>query len=702
MSDTPGGCVNLVAGLNCQMPVGATEARLQEAFDHVYRPFVSRLVEYPHLCWNLHFSGTVLDFFYRKHPWMLAELKRLAHRGQVELIGGGFYDPVLPVIPAADAVDQVRKLRGWIENNLSLTAGGAWLTESVWEPSCAPVLAMAGAGYTFLDESLFLPAGVAEGDLFGYYAAEDQGRRIFIFPLSNPLRGLIPGRPLDQLFSYLRRLANRNENLTVCWFGEAEEFGGSTESRRYIHAEGYLEALMMRLTEHSRWVRTRRAGEVIGSEGCRGLVAVPSGAPRAMMKWSLSHEAEGNLQAAESDLNLRHDAHRFVSYFRGGSWRGFLAKYSEANLMHKTMLRLSRELHHSGHFVGKEAAYELLYQSQSHAPYWHGVSAGIYDPELRGAHWRRLAALDRSLAATHPQPRVEQVDFDCDGQDEILFQNGILSGVLNPGYGGSLSSCLLLTRALNLAGTLTRRKEHYQRHPGNVFHARGPDVRVSGREIVTGDKVLVVDDDWYSRRIFQDHFFAGDTRMGRFERCDYGEWGDFVNQPYRVLETGIADRTIRVRMEREGGLYPFHQRAAFAVQKELTLQGAGMEMAYRLENRSDRRLEFAFAVEMNLGLLCGPHDDVFCQFESEYRKLMDSFEMTGQREMRLVDLDEGLQQTLGVDEPARVWSFPIITFSRGPGGVDKHIQGISLTCVWDMTLEPGQHCKRLVRWMVKV
>ena len=42
--------------------------------------------------------------------------------------------------------------------------------------------------------------------------------------------------------------------------------------------------------------------------------------------------------------------------------------------------------------------------------------------------------------------------------------------------------------------------------------------------------------DWYNRYSFLDHFLGEETTFEQFRRCQYPELGNFINQPYELVD----------------------------------------------------------------------------------------------------------------------------------------------------------------------
>ena len=62
---------------------------IEDAYQKSYAPFVRALHEHPRIRLSLHFSGILLEWLEKRHPEYFQQLRELAERGQIELVGGG-------------------------------------------------------------------------------------------------------------------------------------------------------------------------------------------------------------------------------------------------------------------------------------------------------------------------------------------------------------------------------------------------------------------------------------------------------------------------------------------------------------------------------------------------------------------------------------------------------------------------------------
>src|SRR4030067_3213272 len=95
-------------------PVGNFPSVFKKAFRDCYEPFLIALAGHPAIRFTLHFSGPLWEYMAAKErkSWDLVE--EMTGRGQLELLGGGFYEPVLPIIPEEDRSGPRRLVRDFL------------------------------------------------------------------------------------------------------------------------------------------------------------------------------------------------------------------------------------------------------------------------------------------------------------------------------------------------------------------------------------------------------------------------------------------------------------------------------------------------------------------------------------------------------------------------------------------------------------
>jgi len=276
-----------------------------------------------------------------------------------------------------------------------------------------------------------------------------------------------------------------------------------------------------------------------------------------MTKWVLP--ASVNLRLEDFEQNLRSTGALKTNgmFVRGGFWRNFLTKYPEANQMHKKMLRISARLHDiEGRAVVPQKAYEHLWAGQCNDSLWHGLFGGVYLPNLRFPVFRSLMQAERLLDDLERvrSIKTEVEDFDCDGHDEVIVESPVMDFCFKSVLGGSRVELDFKQGEVNLLDILSRREEasHQMLLKAIRSHEAGSD----WDELMAKEKNLDerLHFDWYRHASFVDHFFTDGTDLKALVRCDYGELGDFVNQPYRSTVRGNLEH-VEIDFERSGAVW---------------------------------------------------------------------------------------------------------------------------------------------------
>ena len=136
--------VLFIMGLHSHQPVGNFDFIFETATRECYHPFLEVLSRYPDIRMSLHYSGVLLEWLRTHHVETFDLLVRLVEAGQVELMGGGFDEPILVMIPDRDKLGQIRKQSDYTEKHFGVRPRGLWLAERVWEQGLVTPIAEGG------------------------------------------------------------------------------------------------------------------------------------------------------------------------------------------------------------------------------------------------------------------------------------------------------------------------------------------------------------------------------------------------------------------------------------------------------------------------------------------------------------------------------------------------------------------------------
>ena len=218
-------CVQLCLVLHNHQPVGNFEGVIEQAYRDSYLPFLDVFEDYADLRISLHTSGPLLEWLIERHPDNVARIRSLVAANQIEIIGGPFYEPVLPMLPSRDRIGQIRKYTEFLNRTFSTSVNGMWMPERVWESSLTADIARAGIAYTVLDDYHFKAAGWSEESLRGYHITEDSGHVLRVFPGSEKLRYLVPFAAPEKTIEYAAQVARETPGAVLVFGDDGEKFG---------------------------------------------------------------------------------------------------------------------------------------------------------------------------------------------------------------------------------------------------------------------------------------------------------------------------------------------------------------------------------------------------------------------------------------------------------------------------------------------
>jgi 4-alpha-glucanotransferase len=698
--------------LHNHQPVGNFGWVVEDVWARAYAPFIAALEAHPAVRVGLHYTGPLLEWMEQEHPDAIERLAKLTARGQVEMLGGGWTEPILASLPLSDRHAQLVQMRESVQRLFGGVPRGAWLAERVWEPSLASDLVDAGYAYTMLDDNHLRAARVPEEEMWSTYSTDDQVRRLTIFGTEQGLRYRIPWKPVRDLLRYLRRHATEDGERVGIMGDDGEKFGSWPGTFEYCWGRrGWIEQLFAALDANGGWLSTVRPSDWMGEHAPGGRIYVPTSSYVEMTEWALPPDEapvfHGLLEKARAEGS---PAARFLF---GAMWRGFLARYREVNDMHKQMLRASAAVSAMPPGPLRDRARAHLHRGQSNDAYWHGLFGGVYLVHLRLATLSHLIAAED--LADGGMPATRMADLDLDGVDEVLLggQGQLLT--IDVAEGAGIGSWDLRASRAALASVLRRRPEAYHRQLREHFarqDARGAKTR---RVRSPHESVTLKDEGLAELLVYDRHELRGGlvelreleaaAAVGPAELAQIRdeEIGDFADTPFAVVE--LSDGRVVVR--REGRLGLKRALAPLAVTKTFALSGDRLRPVLTIEvsviNSGAAVVSFELDLSFAWNLAGGGHNpDAYYAWSDEGRDRTSAHDVPGDLEtaarLAFGNRHVGLDLTAELSEPARVTWFPVETVSNSEAGFERVYQGSSLHLRWPIELPADRQAVRSVRF----
>ena len=291
--------------------------------------------------------------------------------------------------------------------------------------------------------------------------------------------------------------------------------------------------------------------------------------------------------------------------------------------MHKKMLALSALCRARG---DPPRARRAVGRAQCNDAYWHGVFGGLYLPHLREALWRELARAESELRRGEPLAWEER-DLDQDGRPELWIHSAAGSAIVSPARGAGIEELVEFGRLVNYSGTLTRRREAYHEPlPVPSADAGSSPSRPELEQALDPGELPPIDRE--TRAIGQERIWPAD-----------------------ITPEAIAR-----------GAEPLHSWALVPARWEQREEAGALVFRFDLGGLiKTLRFQPGGAIEVTFAWERNPDWPEDCWFTTEL----------------------SLAQPLRPDAPrATEWKYPIETVAQSEKGLERTVQGQSLTLAW--------------------
>ncbi len=534
--------INLCLGLNLIEKDFTSEEEFESFYQKSIKPLLVFLYSHPKVCWNFAFTGIQLEWLQENHSESIQILGELTSRHQVEVLGGGYYAPVFPLLFPVDRSGQIEKLNAVLRSTIGKRPRGIALYGDIWDPSLVTTFQSCGMEYVFLNRTqvpsssrIFLPIITSE-----------QGKSLKIFPVNDdfvPASDEVCDLWLTRIFDEASKNNSGSEEKIVNIIFDSENIDNF-----------FLSGIDNLLSD---FMDTKWKNYFVFStpqmylKNCRHFLQmyIPAG-----MDWQIARWAREPYKVCE---NLS----RFpLTIF------DFLNTYPQNRRLYDRMMYISVIISQSkgGDKIRKRAAQEKLWESQSGSNY---VSPGGIPAVMRKRQnaYRVINEAERYIRSSNDfVESLTSFDYNGDGLNEYICQMEKYHGVISLD-GGRISELDLINKGSNSANSLTRIKRF--------------------------DKF----DDNYCRGIFVEHFIE-ESNLKDFLNSRSVENDTFANLQF--AEKKFDARRKEIQLEGNGLFSSMNLPCSLL--KNYIVSSDGFSVQYILKNQSPFSVKGIFIVEMNL------------------------------------------------------------------------------------------------------
>ena len=629
---------------------------IEDAFKKAYKPFIDVLEKYPEIKVALHYSGGLFEWIEKNRPLFFDRIKRLVCNGQIEILSGGFYEPIMNLLSEKDKAEQIQLMNKFIEEKFSTKPNGAWLTERVWDPDIVKTFNDAALNYTVLDDNHFKKAGINENPIKDYYILNN-GFKVFCG--NKTLRYIMPFGKVSDVKDYLMKAQEQEKDTCLVFSDDGEKFGFWPKTYDWVYRKKWLENFFDMLLENKNFIETITPTKLFAKKEGVYLENIPASSYSEMEQWA------------------------------NGGFENFLLKYPEVDRMHKRMANLSLrisdvEKKHSSDIGNIVKAKRQLHMAQTGCVYWHGVFGGFYLNHLREGFFRHIINAEKYLDKLETQDNAIEL-----GEDSVIrLNNNDLSLHVKPDNRGEIIEIDNKHKALNLINTISRKVEPYHKGIKNRSFLKKIDLK---KNVKKGKFFNIHDLLGLKKKSLSNVLTYDNTEKNAF--IDYFIFGKYsikdmiVGSQKNLQELSVEayecekirnDQKTAVLMHKTESIQ--QEKLSFDIRKEIELLKANsFNVFYEIKNISLCKAQGFFATEVNLSM----YNENMCS-EKQLKNVSNLF---------LNDQWTDSQISIKVSEPLDVWIIPIYTVNGSEEGLDKTYQYVRMLFRKKVSLENNESFK---------
>ena len=154
----------------------------EKSYQSVYKPILKFLYSHPSFPLAFKFTGPQLQFYKKRKNEIITLVRELTERKQIEVLGGAYYDALLPLLNSIDRNGQIDELTSELRQTFGKRPRGMTLFQDCWDSSLVNNIHNCGIEYVVLSSALiqenkktFLPIFMSDlGKSIDIFASYDE------------------------------------------------------------------------------------------------------------------------------------------------------------------------------------------------------------------------------------------------------------------------------------------------------------------------------------------------------------------------------------------------------------------------------------------------------------------------------------------------------------------------------------------------
>ncbi len=407
-------------------------------YENGYKSLAAFLFSHADMPFSFFFPGPVLEWLQSKHAEYLLVIEEMLARKQIEVLGGGYYNPHFPLLQPVDRSGQIEALTTALRKHFKKRPHGCFINESVWDPSLVNTLNSCSLEYALLDYSFFAPE-ISDPKAMTISITEDMGKSVFAIPLHNELLDTAE-TPAPELFleKLVKMVPSSVSNSVITCFVSGEQLAELMQQNWFKQCFELIESNYKGIIELS------LPGKALKNSASFNKAIIPSGMSKKASRWAIT--------PYEKVMHSKNTNRTTI--------RNFSLLYPEVLNLYSRMIYTGLMVNQCrGDKQRKKAAREELWKAQNGAAYWYLGSGGIANSKLRSGMYENLLHAEQLVREASPIPEsLNSFDVNFDGKNEYVAQFALYDAYMSK-TGGTIYEFDVLPSERNFADTISENKK---------------------------------------------------------------------------------------------------------------------------------------------------------------------------------------------------------------------------------------------------
>lgn len=376
----------------------------------LYKTFFSGIQAEENLPLTIFTAGNFLEWQTGRRQAYTMLLNSMVSRKQIELLGSGYYQPYLPLLPASDVIGQLEMMTSALRTHFGKRPRGIFVTASAWDPALIGPFIRCGMEYCLLDYRLFPKEKEFQTYCGPFHPAivEDKGKTITVLPYIADDPDFLTRTP-EQFYEKVAATTPAMGDSLYLLFLPIQTYIQCLEKKNG-HADWFSSFITL-CNQSGSVIQLTHTADLMKHRQPHYPVYIPSNTVLCNMPTG---------HAVKQSLTLRHDA--FKMY---------------AKMMYINMLANSMK----GDKARKKYALQELWKAQNAELFALEPCTLEYHTELRRIAYKKLLVAEKQtrLPGIFTEG-LTRYDIDMDGFKEVLSQRTFLNMYVHH-HGGKIFEC---------------------------------------------------------------------------------------------------------------------------------------------------------------------------------------------------------------------------------------------------------------------